>query len=345
MKITIHNVGRGAAVLVELPQRQTGARSVGVVDCYWGRQKENPLLDQLRRLQSEGDLSIEFLVITHMHGDHFVGIGDILNEFGPVIKRFYDPGLDPRQVMLAEFYREEEQDTQAIRDLGAIDKFKQLHPERVIALSSPEVPIYEKKAIGLTVKSVAPNGAMLSLMNKYLGEFFREMIKAQRLGDNDAARRARQKLNNYDLNRTSSAILLSYRGKRVLLGGDVLRRAWELVLDGGTALASDAFLLSHHGSSDALPTKRWPAMLGKASQTIVSGFGHGQPSASVLAFLKSSGANLWTTNLPDGQENIDHSHDYVRQVHLGVRPEPQLSQGDVVCTVASDLKISGPRLF
>jgi hypothetical protein len=345
MKITIHNVGRGAAVLVELPQRRIGARSVGIVDCYWGYQKENPLLDQLRRLRGEGDLSIEFVVITHMHGDHFVGVSDILDEFGSVIKRFYDPGLDPRQVILAEFYRDEEPDTQAMRDLRAIDKFKKLHPERVIALSAPEFPIYEEKAIGLTVKSVAPNGAMLSRMNKYLGEFYREMVKAQRSRDNDAARRARQKLRNYDLNRTSSAIMLSYRGKRVLLGGDVLRRAWELVLDGGTALASDAFLLSHHGSSDALPKKRWSSMLGKASHTIVSGFGHGQPSAGVLAFLKRSGANLWTTNIPNGLHHIDRSHDYVRQVHLGVRTAPQLKQGDVVCTVADDLEITGPRLF
>lgn len=344
MKITIHNVGRGSAVLIELPPRKGSPKPIGIVDCFSGPVKEMPLLNELARLDRAGDLSIEFFVITHLHADHFIGIREILDQYGPKIKKFFDPGLEIRQIIFAEFFTGVKVDAKVQANLLAIQAFKDQYPERLRVLSCPDTDIYEDAENGLTVRSVAPNGGMLNAISRYLSDHFGRVVKAMKNKETDfeICRISQRK---YNLNRTSSAVQIAYRGKTIVLGGDVLRSAWNIVVDGGVIPEADVFLLSHHGSADAFPLRRWDRMLRDKGNTIVSGYGKGQPSATVLNFLRRSGVSLWGTNIPSVNTNANRVLQYVTKLHYNVNPKINLKQGNVTCTVGDELQIEGPRIL
>ena len=342
MKINIHNVGRGSAVLIELPSTDSIKR-IGIVDCFWGQSKERLLLRKLEEFNRSGNLSIEFFVITHLHADHFIGAGEIIKKFGSQIKKIYDPGLDTRGVILAEFPTNEAVDTQARKDLRAIQEFKTRFPEKANALSAPDVTIYSDKKNSITVRSVAPNGAMLDELGKVLQTHIQKLKKAVINGELPK-NISRASLKNYNLNRTSSAIQICCRKKKIILGGDVLRRSWELILKGGVRLEADAFLLSHHGSSDAFPHRHWKTICRSNGHAIISGYGKGQPASSVLGFLRRSGQIIWITNVPKTSRDKDNLHSYVASIHYGAKNKTLSRQGDVICKISDELQISGPRL-
>lgn len=345
MKITIHNVGRGAAVLLELPGKVGEHRSVGVVDCYWGPTGASPLMSKLEELDRAQGISIEFLVLTHMHADHFIGVGQLLDRFAPKIKKFFDPGLNARAVVLAEFPKQLEVDNRARQDINAIEKFKQAFPERVHTLSCPEVTIYRDEVNEIEVRSIAPNGAMLANLERILSSYFRRVRAVRARGNDLDADFARKCLKNYNLNKTSSAVQILYRGKSIILGGDVLKSSWEMVLKSGLVLEADAFLLSHHGSSDAFPAKQWKSIFRANGHTLVSGYGNGQPAGKVVKFLKESGETVWITNRPDARRRKDDLLDYVSEFHYAVPTQTVMEFGDLVLEIDNPLRISGPRLI
>ena len=97
MKIRVFYVGRGCSVLIEL-----GAGRFGIVDCYRGDRGGHPLLQHLLGLSVPCE-RIEFLVLTHPHEDHFVGVASLLKAFGTRIERLYDCGVDFRQLIVAVY--------------------------------------------------------------------------------------------------------------------------------------------------------------------------------------------------------------------------------------------------
>ncbi len=342
MKISIHNVGRGSAVLVELPSSDDGPKRIGIVDCFCGPGGRGPLMSELRSLEQTCELSIEFLVLTHMHADHFIGVDEILKRYGPKIKRFFDPGLDLEAVILAEFSMKDDFSNRARAEIKSIKRFKTRYAERVFALCSPDVQIYADKAHDILVRSIAPNGGMLAHLERVMVKHFEAVRNEKKLG-NSEFKFARTSIRNYNLNKTSSALQISTRGKQIVLGGDVLSSAWDLIFKSGVEIEADAFLLSHHGSSDAFPKKQWRSIIKENGHAIVSGCGKGQPAQEVLKFLQERGERIWTTNIPK-RSFPQGSPRYIKKHHYAGDPVRDVEAGGIVFTVADGIEIRGPRL-
>lgn len=342
MEIKIFNVGRGSAVLVELPTTTKDVR-VGVVDCFAGINNEQPLLRRLEELdrQSAGNLIIEFFVLTHMHADHFLGAAEILRRFKKRVKRFFDPGIDPRKVMVADFNTRTIYDTRAQRELTYIARFRDQYKHKVIPLTSRGISIYSDSENAVAVKSVAPEGSMLSKVERVLESFVSDLRNTSLSDEIPPVKSA------YDLNKTSSAVEISCRGKRIILGGDVLTSSWDTLFREveGSEAPCDVFLLSHHGASNAFPQKIWPMIHRENGYIAVSGKGRGQPAASVLSFLlKNSTGGIWMTNIPDSHRPITTLHEYVIGVHYGSKVSSSTMAGDVSCVVDGDVNLLGPRI-
>jgi len=340
MIITVFNVGRGSSVLIQFPHTPSSPVHVGIVDCFSGMGMGNPLLEKLDELShgSGGSLRIEFLVLTHLHADHFLGVSEIISRYGERIMRFFDPGIDPREVMAADYKGKEIFDTQARKDLKSILKFKEQYPTRITALTAPGITIYKDKAKDIKLQSVAPEGSMMTGVEKVLRDYIRKLKKAVARGE------PLPRLSNaYDLNRTSSAIEICHDGKRVILGGDVLNRSWKNLVEMNN-LKSDAFLLSHHGAANAFPLKQWDKIHKNQMHVVISGRGYHQPSPSVLKHLRDRRAVVWVTNVPEHSHVVNDSHAYVAKVHYKASISATHKQGNIVCSVASLIKVAGQRI-
>ena len=72
MKITFKDVGHGDTIVCQWTS--DGKNKIGIIDCNKKRRR-NPLIDFLKVTNIE---SIEFVIISHPHRDHFSGIEDLL---------------------------------------------------------------------------------------------------------------------------------------------------------------------------------------------------------------------------------------------------------------------------
>jgi hypothetical protein len=335
MKLEIFNVGRGNAALVTLEESQDAVR-VGIIDCFQGR--HSPLLSALRKVPKRR-LSIEFLVITHYHADHFVGVAELLREFGSAIRLIADPGLDLGDVQVAEFGTSTRNDGRARRELRALTAFKRKHPAKVRSVAGPGQMIFD--AGGLTVRSVAPDGLMLTRVTRQLRRHVTTVAKRYAEGtmtDDVSA------TGGYDLNQTSSAVLLEMGGYRFLFGGDVLTPTWNVVAEAGQ-YHSDVFVMSHHGADNAFAAKTIAKLARPGMRMIVSGAGRGQPAPSVVRELRSSAwcGGVWATNVPRDASLLD-GDDWLLRFHYGAAGGAPLLAGDVLCLVETDIVIDGPRI-
>lgn len=344
MKVTIFNVGHGVSVLIEFPPTSKSRKPIGIVDCFWGKRDENQLFNKLEELEQEysKELDIKFFIITHFHGDHFIGVGDILRKFGSKIQKFCDPGLSPKEIFVAEFpLRDSEVHSQARRDIREIQNFKDRYPNKVFPLVTPDVSIYEDEENKLFVKTVAPNGGMLEDVKKKLTNIYQKAKKAKDSGDSveTAIKKASQ---SYDLNKTSSAIQISYKGKSIIFGGDVLKSSWNAIIDTGIIINPNVFLLSHHGALNAFPENYWEMIRKGDINTIISANGKSHPDPKVLSFLLSNNESVWLTNLPE--KSKDELYDWTLAFHYNVKKSSWIKQGNIECSIDDNIEIVGPCL-
>lgn len=287
--------------MIRFPFEVEGSKAVGIVDCYRGSGKENPLLVALREIQSESGAGIRilFLVITHLHRDHIAGLAELLREFGEGVQVLADPGIDPREVAAALYPTTSPSDQRVRNDLRALQIFKQRHPERIRTITCPDLLLLDLPDHGVRVRSVAPPGSMLTDLQEDIRRFLR---KARvRLEEGGAYRPPKGRL--VDLNHSSSALEVIHDGCRLVFGGDVYRAAWVKLFP-GAKLAADYFLLSHHGAASGFPKAIWRKVFHKSgAHLVISGKGLHQPSASVVKFLKGLRVRVYGTNVPvDGDD-------------------------------------------
>lgn len=73
MKLTFKEVGQGDTILIEWKEKNQ--RKIGLIDCNLKDSFFNPALEYLKNSDYK---SIEFILLTHPHYDHFSGINNIL---------------------------------------------------------------------------------------------------------------------------------------------------------------------------------------------------------------------------------------------------------------------------
>lgn len=344
LEIRVFYVGRGSAVVIKFGG--PNGRSVGIVDCYRGPFDGPTLADFL--LANEID-TVEFLILTHPHEDHFLGVGAILEKFDGKIKKYLDWGISPREIVVTAF--QDQAGGVARAELIALERFckGKKNQSKIGSISSPGLMIYDDEQAGIRVRSVAPLGSVYRKVQESVSRYFRSCLKAfvvsQSKGEEIVLPRP---VAGMDLNKLSSAILVESPYGSVLLGGDVLARDWEILLE-SNSLPVDVVLLSHHGSYTGFPKNRWATGAFGHRQTIalVSGEGRHQPSSQVEDHLKVYGNELVCTSRGMTRPGQSSLREYVNRMHLG-RPWGESSGADIVVTLAKtgiEVKREPPKLF
>jgi hypothetical protein len=334
MRIHVFNVGHGNCILLELPSESGHAR-VGVFDCYSGRGLgESPLLAALKTIEQSGrKLEISFLCLSHLHIDHILGVGQIIERYGSSVMRLIDPGIDPRVVAAAEFPTNTMVDGEARRDLESIQRFKKEYAARVLSATSPRTVLFEDSASGVRVETVAPEGVMLLKVQRTLARWFGSLRSANKNADRPI--RLNEPPRTFNLNHTSSALLVSTARHRVLLGGDVLAGAWRRLAPGFSPEV-DALVLSHHGSHSGFSRDGFHYLLKTGGIGVVSGDGR-YPTGSMRRCLDAHPVTLYGT----GQRPSDRSTEVLRTWVLDQHYRRRLSavdarSGDVIMNLAGE---------
>lgn len=291
LEAKIFYVGRGASVLLRLGEE--GCGKYGIVDCFWGTKDSHPLFRELERCD---DLqSIEFLVLTHPHKDHFLGVSKILETYPAEIKKLCYWGINPWPILAALYRTNSYSDRMAQKNLEALEDYCDKHGHKLVPLTGPGIPIYHDAGSNLTIESAAPPGNMLRKVEKYLIGYGRRCRQAVEKYDKTGELQWPVVNSKLDLNHLSSAIKVSYHDQEFLLGGDVLKANWNFLLK-QKKLEADVIMLSHHGSYTGFPTKHWGKGFGRAQAVaLISGEGKHQPSKSVVDTLRKAGNIFYCT--------------------------------------------------
>ncbi len=336
LQITVFNVGKGSSVLVNLGDHGDKIR-VGIIDCYAGPGHSHPLLRALRALRRKKSVEIAFFVVTHLHADHFVGVSDLLDEFGGAVVRFADPGLDLRAVLVAEFGSDGHRDRTKRQETWRMIDYKD-HATDVCSLVAPGVEIY--RDANTVVTTVAPPGDLLHRMSRFLQRHFQRMSAEVKRGVN--VKETSSHAPSYDLNKTSSAIEIAYDGHRIIFGGDVLASVWQRMIERGTLRPADVVVMSHHGATNGFPSA-FAKMLSHGAKLLISGDGEKHPSKAVLSGVAAIDmcGGVWATNIPSHAR----VEPFVLQQHFGGTSAGSTS-GDITCVVdKSGIQVSGPRIM
>jgi hypothetical protein len=332
--LTVFDVGRGLSVLLDLPSRREGYASVGIIDCFAGSGRREPLLKEIDRKYGR-KVQVEFLVLTHMHSDHFLGIGSLLERLGSRIGLIADSGIDLVHIVANEFPSNALYDSTARSDLMRLHEFKKKNRKKVRPLTSPGQILYRDSGNDVLVRTVAPPPAMLEDVNSHLQAVVRRLRGIR----GNATPIAPPK---FDLNRTSSAIEIIHQGCRIVIGGDVLQPAWNSVRGQVADLRSDIFVLSHHGASNGFPSRHWMKWISKSTHAIVSGEGYNQPSPGVVRSIKASGGRVYTTTRPGSTPRVASLADFALSFHHRW-PTAGPQRGDVRCKIDKGVTVEGLR--
>ena len=313
-----------------------GSKRYGIIDCFCGRPPVHPLAEYLDTNPVD---TIEFVVLTHPHDDHFLGIQRILTSHGQKIKHFYDCGVDPRHVAVKSCLADSDDNRRAFKELEAIREFrrKRSMKGRVFSISNPDVVIFRDATLDVEISSVAPPGDSAGRVEQALTQYYSRLIRAlKKSGSNEQYERP-VPASTMDLNLLSSAFLVRVGGSRMLIGGDVLRSSWNTLLGSGMRIDSEVVLLSHHGSYTGFPKKWWGNGFGASKAlALVSGEGRHQPSPSVVQHLSLHGAQIISTSmLIDPCPGVDRIGTYVSRFHHK-NQRRQLAKQDIVLSIDRD---------
>ncbi|MBI4819045.1 MAG: hypothetical protein HY791_22425 [Deltaproteobacteria bacterium] len=245
--------GHGEAIVVRFP---SGA--VGVIDGCVTPQKPDGSDDPVRSLLRElGVTWLEFVCLTHPHGDHFAGLTELLGAFeGRVRQLWYVSTLTTAYV-------------------DALDRLITANGEdrKTSGLDKPK----QRARVFETIRSAVQGGADLRLLTSGVDLTFEREVKVHALGPSShdlershealirallALKRDGRPPKDFDPNELSAALALSYGTSQVVLGGDMIRgrnarQGWRYAAAylrrPGDEIGSVCRMLKvpHHGSEGA----------------------------------------------------------------------------------------------
>lgn len=284
LKLSFLNVGDGDAIFLEEtvgPRRfrmlvDTGSADVAPAP---GSQR----LTAAEYLKSSGVTWLDALVITHLHTDHFGGLGAVMDtaQIGTVYSGFFPEGMGRA---LAK-----PRDSKSIRGLCAC---LNLWSENINKLRSRGTRLAritgqrEEIALtaGLTAQFCGPPAAPWRMQNRV----WQAMLRGEE--PSDELKYCTAKLRNP----CSLRLSLLYAGRRVELAGDCYGAVWE-----DQAQKSDFIKVPHHGDPKAL-TKTLLSRMDPKWAVVSCGEDYiprkDRPSAKTLALLKDQGTRVWFTD-------------------------------------------------
>lgn len=253
--LTFLNVGQGHSVLVRVPGG-AGDR-FGVIDSHWWDKSTDA---PARKCLLSSDIrNLEFVVLTHPHKDHYLGIGSILEDYsreGRSFERYFEPRCGSLRVLEQRLERARnkiavvsQNPNLTIEDLMALA----LQPKRRNTLSGQLARIVEYTHRTGSEKRVLTSSGDIVELTDVRGE-----LQCQHLSpsSDDILQfvEASSVLvdENPDINAISLGLLLIWQEARILVCGDLPDSGWNRVLDSENdtdRLRSNVIDVGHHGGT------------------------------------------------------------------------------------------------
>lgn len=292
LKLHFINVGDGDAILVELCRKAGIYRML--IDA--GRPGIRPRRDSLRQpaacyLKELGITRLDAVVITHLHIDHFGGLGAILEDVQiDCVYSGYFPGAVTRTLSA------EGLPTKSQR--GLVDCLNtwagQIHTLRQRGARLVEVTedIEWMPAEGLSVRLIAPRRELMTLQKETWDALYRGQIPP----DGPFYRSAKAR------NPASLRVRLSYGGRLMELSGDCYGEEWEHKAQG----PCDLWKIPHHADAKSV-TEGLVRTMAPSIAVVSCGAEYiphkDRPSNRVHGWLTQAGAQvLYTDSYPAGGE-------------------------------------------
>lgn len=342
LKIHVLNVGQGDSIIIEyiVPEGEQGPeqRHFGLVDSNC-RAGETP--KALLKLQQLGVDRLSFVCITHPHADHYRGMRDIFKHFRQRIDQvLLFPGgeyIRANAKDLAKRYEpflksdDVEVKTSASEFVWLLMEFStNFHQNALLEITGPRNDFYPGGFNGVDFSILTP-------LKYFRGDY----LEAVRHPDQHFIETPKE-------NQLSISMQLSFRGHKILLGGDATVSTWvkheQMTRNSGRQVDCSTIKLPHHGSELDCTDFVLDYLYNQDENRIalISAIGRKHPSASVLASLSSRSVDPYCTNLSSscgGNVQKLHTSSTVSQElvkwanQFSVETHTQPCQGDIVVEV------------
>lgn len=253
VRVVVFGPGFGESIILYIPRV-----GWGVVDSCLPKvngYKRNPALEYLK---TRGVQQLAFLILTHPHKDHYLGLDQIIDHFLGRIERIcYYSGNGVREYR-TYLSRNQVLGERGLRGLGAIfEKFEKAKKagSNIVKLGE-RTEIIRKRKYGTHEVEIVALSPSAESVRKYVEILFSVIPKV----DGDTV----QHLSDREHNLLSSAVWCSIGNVRLILGSDVEigndeQTGWKGILKNIDCpdLSAQLIKVSHHGSPNAFYEPAW----------------------------------------------------------------------------------------
>jgi beta-lactamase superfamily II metal-dependent hydrolase len=310
----------------------------------------NPAYEYLRSI---GATSIDLVVVTHLHRDHYSGIEDFLNNFD-INEIAIPPFLSTKDSLFNNLIqRYEEKISEVIertsdreigkqmRSLASLIAYITKNDDKVTEATGPESVIHIQGASDLSLRYILPLKKIKGVLHHLIttGSFGLDSFP--------------------QMNDASIALLLEYQGYRVLLAGDSTTPQWHehkrIMARGGISdLDATVLKVPHHGSKHNNTLDVYKYIFGTSlsgKSILISADGRSHPHNELFDLVTKHRLEPYCTNistrcLPENVHTLKPLHQLPPEMlpfvqHYDVQVAPCACQGDIRVALDSSLTVSG----
>lgn len=276
--VTLHfkNVGQGDSIILEW--EIAGEKRTGIIDCNI-IDGNNPVLEHLIINKTS---SIDFIILSHFHYDHFSGMADIFEycvKNKIKVNTFYH-SLTP---FLSEIYNRIFTSQKLQKGIERFFSAYEIFDDFV--KDKPPVSNYTKD-LDLTndiiLSFLAPEGNVYEIMARQLSR------KVNKITSSYA-----------DINRLSTIIKISNNTQAILLTSDAIKKSFIPLRQ---SITHEIILTQapHHGSWSNIDEKFWNSIVKTNNCPIIFSVGNEPkdklPNKETVAYFDSNGFDVYSTN-------------------------------------------------
>lgn len=293
MNVTFKDVGQGDSILIEF--EKDSKLKIGIIDCNV-KGRHNPIVDYLRSLK---DFSIEFIILSHPHTDHFSGFLDLLElvrERKIDVKYFLHTCISRREYL--------RQSLNSIGDKKKLERiFNLAHQLNISGIIENygfvnDLTSEIELVSGIKMKILAPNDGEYT---KYNSRAFKNDFTG---------------INNPDANLLSTVVKLFSGSEYAIFTSDATREVfWRLNRKMINELSKKKLLfgqIPHHGSVGSFYDTFWRLINERKPSTAVISVGensYDHPSEKVVSDLKMFGYEIRST-----KSDYDSSIEFAQEI-------------------------------
>lgn len=304
IKVLFKNVGQGDSILIEW--KIDDDLHYGIIDCniYNG---QNPLLDELK---IRGARFIDFIILSHLHFDHYSGLADLLNH------------CISNSIKIKHFLHTFTTDFTRILDL----QFFSQRQQEITYILLQNIETALKNGLFDNFDNVSNNYNPISLNNSVvlsflapLGEDYLKLSRQRSAYENNRSTTVP------DINTMSTIISISDGDVNILLTSDATKKAFKRLLNKPNKTITKLVQVPHHGSVNNLFEPFWVNIKKEIDCPAVYSVGDVKkdklPNKNVVAFFEENGYSNMSTNYVYGlEEYYSGYNEDIKKVGLALSP-------------------------